>query len=193
MSHSVRTLIFTLLLTSASCGGSSLRDEGSLAQTTSPLAVALSARQRATVCTKQDRGRFGGFPPPKWRRLARPDSPWFDHVQLDPPSTNAQPTISLAQAWGDAASMFVSPSAIYDVVLADWTSDDSIVTGARGHLAPHRRVLAWVAIGKHVPIDASDVDFPSRTIPGVPCYFGTSITAVDATTGNLIADASDYH
>jgi hypothetical protein len=99
----------------------------------------------------------------------------------------------LARAGGGLGFSGLYASAIYDVVLAYWTSDDLIVEDVKGHRAPHRHVLAWVAIGTHRPVDASDVDSTQLTVPGVPCYFGTSITAVDATTGDAIADALDYH
>ena len=40
--------------------------------------------------------------------------------------------------------------------------------------------------------DASQLTGNATSVPGVPCYFGTSITAVDATTGEGIASADDY-
>jgi hypothetical protein len=63
---------------------------------------------------------------------------------------------------------------------------------SNGRPVPHRHVLAWVAMGKHRPVEATNVS-SSLTVPGVPCYFGTSITAVNAMTGQPIADAEDYH
>jgi hypothetical protein len=84
-------------------------------------------------------------------------------------------------------------SAIYEVVLAYWTSDDGIVVEEQGQPVDHDRVLAWVAIGTHRPVEAQDVGSPRLTVPGVPCYFGIGITAVNASTGKLLADALDYH
>jgi hypothetical protein len=155
----------------------------------------LSPRQRATVCTAEDLGGLSGplSPAPPVHRLAQPVAAWFGHVHLDPPPNSAQPSIAFDQAWNGIG--FIGerdPSAIYEVILADWTSDDFIVMKPHGQPVSHQHVLAWVAIGKHVPVAASDVS-ASDTVPGVPCYFGTSITAVDATTGEAIADAYDYH
>jgi hypothetical protein len=62
---------------------------------------------------------------------------------------------------------------------------------SNGTAVQHAHVLAWVIIGKHVPVAAEDVS-ASATVPGVPCYFGTSIAAVDAKTGEGIASAYDY-
>jgi hypothetical protein len=98
----------------------------------------------------------------------------------------------VAQAWGGPASGFIYSSGIYEVVLANWTSDAGLVMESNGRAAPHDHVLAWVIIGKHVPVAASDVAGNATTVPAVPCYFGTSIAAVDATTGEGIASAYDY-
>ena len=146
-------------------------------------------RQHATACTKADLNFASPTQVPPYRRLAKVGSYWFGRVQLDPPSTAANPTFSLAQAWGAPLSGAVYSSAIYDVVLSDWTSDANLFLD--GKAAPHDHVLAWVIIGKHVPVAASDVG-TATTVPGVPCYFGTSIAAVDATTGKLIASSIDY-
>ena len=54
-------------------------------------------------------------------------------------------------------------------------------------------MLAWVAIGTHRPVEAQDVDSQRLTIPGVPCYFGIGITAVNATTGQLLTNLLDCH
>jgi hypothetical protein len=78
----------------------------------------------------------------------------------------------------------------------NWTSDSrlgGVVIQEHGQPVAHDHVLAWVAIGTHRPVEAQDVDSPRLTIPGVPCYFGIGITAVNATTGQLMADALDYH
>ena len=61
---------------------------------------------------------------------------------------------------------------------------------SNGKAAPHDHVLAWVFIGKHVPVAAGDAS-GGATTAGVPCYFGTSIAAVNATTGEGIASAYD--
>jgi hypothetical protein len=177
-----------VLCAAAACGGSttqkaSLTNPSTVATTTNP-------RQRATICTAKDAsGSPGPLPMPNYRRLRNRITTWFGHVQLDPPSTATPPTISLPQAWTGTAFLGERyPSAVYDVVLADWTSDEFVVSPS----VPHVHVLAWVAIGKHRPVDATDVS-SSVTVPGVACYFGTSITAVNAMTGQPIADAWDYH
>jgi hypothetical protein len=118
------------------------------------------------------------------------------------------PHVSLDRAWsgfgtGIASTSYelgfsgsVYGSAIYDVVLAYWSSDDrlgGLVVQEHGQQVAHDHVLAWVAIGTHRPVEAQDVDAQRLTIPGVPCYFGVGITAVNATTGHLLADALDYH
>ena len=129
-------------------------------------------------------------PFPRYHQLSDSGSCWFGHVQIDPPPppAKAPPLVSEAQAWGTASADYLYESGGYEVVLADWTSDGSVEL--RG--APHDHVFAWVIIGTHVPIAADDVS-PSDTVPGVGCYFGTGIAAIDARTGRLIAVATDYH
>jgi hypothetical protein len=193
-----RLLVLVLLVGSESCGTSTPRTTAtsstSVSTASRQASPSASSRQQATVCTKQDATRsLGPLPLPPYRRLTQPVTTWFGRVHLAPPLGTAQPTIPLAQAWDGLG--FVDErysSAIYDVVLADWTSDDNFVIQTDGQPVPHRHVLAWVALGRHRPVDASDVS-ADLTVAGVPCYFGTSITAVDATTGQAIADALDYH
>jgi hypothetical protein len=180
-----------MICAASACGGSTSQK----ARTTSPppASTTTNPRQRATICTAKDAsGSPDSLPLPNNRRLRNRITTWFGHVQLDPPS-NTRPTASLAEAWtGTGFFDERYPSAIFDVVLAEWTSDEFIVMKANGQSVPHRHVLAWVAMGKHRPVDAIDVS-TSLTVPGVACYFGTSITAVNAMTGQLIADAWDYH
>ena len=150
-------------------------------------------RQHDTVCTSRDMDLYSGPPLPPYHRLADSGTYWFGHVHLEPPppAAKAPPLVSEAQAWGTASGDFYV-SGVYEVVLADWTSDAGIVMQGSGQPAPHDHVFAWVVIGTHVPIDAGDVS-EGDTVPGVPCYFGTSIAAVDARTGRPIASATDYH
>jgi hypothetical protein len=150
-------------------------------------------RQTASTCTSAD--LYGPrLPPqvPSYRRLNTARTYWFGRVHLDPPPSDAQPTFSVAQAWGGAAAGDLYRAAVYDVVLAYWTSDADLVMGSNGNAAPHDHVLAWVFIGRHVPVAADDVSGGATTVAGVACYFGTSIAAVNATTGEGIADAYDY-
>ena len=151
-------------------------------------------RQKASVCTSADLNGFASPErAPSYRRLTTAGTYWFGRVHLDPPSKASHPKFSEAQAWGGVAlSDSRYSAAIYGVVLAYWTSDAGLVMQSHGKIAPHDHVLAWVFIGKHVPVAASDVSGSATTVPGVPCYFGTSIAAVDATTGEGIADAYDY-
>ena len=150
-------------------------------------------RQHATTCATGDLSAWASPDQvPQYRRLTEPGTYWFGRVHLAPPPDDAHPTSSLAQAWGAPLSGSMYSAAIYDIVLADWTSDSRIVMESQGRPVAHEHVLAWVVIGKHVPVAASDVDYPTHTVPGVPCYFGTSIAAVNAMTGEQIADSYDY-
>jgi hypothetical protein len=148
-------------------------------------------RQKASVCTSGDLNAVRPpVPVPSYRRLTTAGTYWFGRVHLDPPATDAHPTFSVAQAWGSSSLLGdFYPAAIYEVVLASWTSDADLVMDKA---APHDHVLAWVFIGKHVPVAADDVSGGATTAPGVACYFGTSIAAVNATTGEGIAAAYDY-
>lgn len=184
-----------VLFVTAACGGTTTQTASPTKPPTASAVPTTNPRQGATICTAKDAsGSPDSLPPlPSYRRLRNRITTWFGHVQLDPPATTTRPTFSLAEAWA-GTSFFAEryPSAIFDVVLAEWTSDEYIVMKPNGQPVLHRHVLAWVAIGKHRPVDATDVS-ASLTVPGVACYFGTSITAVNATTGQPIADAWDYH
>jgi hypothetical protein len=152
-------------------------------------------RQRATACMSTDlESDMGGPPPvPTSYRLGTAGTYWFGRVHLDPPSRDVRATTSSSLAWGNvdmAGSRF--RSAVYEVVLAYWTSDAAFVMTSHGKPVPHQHVLAWVFLGTHVPVAASDVSGNATTVPGLRCYFGTSIAAVDATTGQGIAFAYDY-
>lgn len=147
-------------------------------------------RQTASVCTSGDLNAFRSpSQVPSYRRLTTAGTYWFGRVHLDPPATDAHPTVSVAQAWGGVPTGDFYSAAVYDVVLASWTSDADLVMGKA---VQRDHVLAWVFIGKHVPVAAEDVSGGATTAPGVPCYFGTSIAAVNATTGEGIAAAYDY-
>ena len=93
--------------------------------------------------------------------------------------------MTLAHAWDNGFEELHLPTAVVDVALAEWTSDDSMAAESQdGKTVPHRHVLAWVATGKRIPLAGPPgVEFPGG------CVFGTSITAVNATTGQLITDA----
>lgn len=181
-----------VICAATACGGTTSQKAS---PTSPPIAsTTTNPRQRATICTANDAtGSPDALELPNYRTLRNRITTWFGHVQLDPPATATKPTISFAEAWtGTGFSGERYPSAVFDVVLAEWTSDDFLVMKSNGLLVPHRHVLAWVAMAKHRPVDATDVS-TSLTVPGTACYFGTSITAVDAITGQPIADAWDYH
>jgi hypothetical protein len=74
-------------------------------------------------------------------------------------------------------------------MLANWSSDASVVANAIGGSGPvaHQHVLAWVVLGRHGPIEPVNPESAN-----VPCYFGTSIQTVDATSGATIAVAYHY-
>lgn len=150
---------------------------------------------------------FNNVRVPAYRRLDIPRTAWFGRVHLDPVPASVRPKVTLDSAWTDLVpdptpnvevpgfNGSVYSSAIYDVVLAYWTSDESfggLAVEDHGHQVPHNHVLAWVALGTHVPVEARDVDSQRLTVPGVPCYFGVSITAVNAMTGKLLAAPIDY-
>jgi hypothetical protein len=131
------------------------------------------------------------LPTPLYRRLTTTGTYWFGRVLLDPPPKDAHPAFSVAQAWG-GVFVPIYAAGIYEVILANWTSHaDLSLLESNGKPLRYDGVLAWVIIGKHVPVAAVDVS-ASATVPGVPCYFGTSIAAVDAKTGASIASAYDY-
>jgi hypothetical protein len=191
------------LMVAAACSDSSARASSPSASTTTPRA-ALTARQRASVCTAADLS-VNNVSVPGYRRLTSPRTAWFGRVRLDPVPSSVQPHVALDTAWsafgsgptptsselGFSGSVY--GSAVYDVVLAYWTSNGDIVVHQNGQPLAHDRVLAWVAMGTHLPVRAPDVDSQRLTVPGVPCYFGVGITAVNATTGQLLSDALDYH
>lgn len=193
MNRGQHVVFVAVICAAAACGGTTSQKASS---TSPPIASpASNPGQRATICTADDASGSPdeSVPLPTYRRLGRPITTWFGRVQLDPPQTTATPKVSLSEVWGSEGFWGERyPSAIFDVVLAEWTSDDLIVMKPNGQPVPHRHVLAWVAMGKHRPVDAIDVS-PSLTVPGVACYFGKSITAVNAMTGQPIADAWDYH
>ena len=150
-------------------------------------------RQKASVCRSGDLNTFRSpLQVPSYRRLTTAGTYWFGRVHLDPAPNDAHPTFSVAQASGGLPAGPFYSAAIYEVVLASWTSDADLVMESKGRAAKHEHVLAWVFIGKHVPVAAEDVSGGATTAPGVPCYFGTSIAAVNATTGEGIASAYDY-
>jgi hypothetical protein len=191
------------VIVAAACSSSAATAPKSVTTTTT---AALTVRQRAKVCTADDLST-NNVPVAPYRRLTSPRTEWFGRVHLDPVPASVQPGVTLDSAWTDLVpgptnvyvpgfSGSVYRSAIYDVVLAYWTSDDSfggLAVEEHGQQIPHNHVLAWVAIGTHVPVEAQDVDSQSLTVPGVPCYFGVSITAVNATTGKLLSAPIDYH
>jgi hypothetical protein len=195
-----------MLMVAAACAGSSTHASSPGASTTIPRAT-LTARQRAKVCTAADMS-VNNVPVPRYRHLTSPRTIWFGRVRLDPVASSVQPRVPLDRGWSgfaragaptsNALGFFgsVYGSAIYDVELAYWSSDDTLgglVVQEHGQPVAHDHVLAWVAIGTHRPVEAQDVDSQRLTIPGVPCYFGIGITAVNATTGQLLANALDYH
>lgn len=195
-------LICAIALATCGCGSSAATAPTAPSTTTR---VNLTARQRAKVCTATDMS-VNNVPVPSYRRLTSSRTEWFGRVRLDPVPSSVQPRVPLNIAWngfgttptsyepGFSGSMY--SSAIYDVVLAYWTSDDSLgglVVEEHGKPVAHDHVLAWVAIGTHRPVEAQDVDSQRLTVPGVPCYFGVGITAVNATTGKPLTDALDYH
>jgi hypothetical protein len=208
MKRAARQLAVLLgaVIVGAGCGSSAATGPKPAA-TPSTTKAALTARQRAKVCTADDMS-VNNVPVPAYRRLTSARSEWFGRVRLDPVPASVQPHVPLNVAWNGFAtgptptsyepgfSGAVYGSAIYDVVLAYWTSDETLgglVVQEHGRPVPHEHVLAWVAIGTHRPVEAHDVDLQRLTVPGVPCYFGVGITAVNATTGKLLADALDYH
>lgn len=178
----------------AACGTNTATNRGGKITTTVQTTATRGAETK--TCTKADLGFGSGLigppQPPAAKRLAKPGVYWFGRIHLDPPSSSDVPKVSARDAWfGPQLSFNLYASATYDLVLAYWNLDDDVQAAGPSRPVTHKRVLAWVVIGRHVPIEASDVS-PSLRKPGVPCYFGTSIDAVDATTGDFIAGASDY-
>jgi hypothetical protein len=124
-------------------------------------------------------------PGPAGRRLDKAGMYWFGQVHLDPPPAGVRPLVSAAQAWRsvsqDTPLYALHPlyrAGVYDVVLAYWTSGPALVMESNGKRAAHDHVLAWVILGKHVPSGSSAV--------GRRCVFGSSIDAINATTGEGI-------
>lgn len=161
--------------------------------TTVPTSTTFNARQQATVCTDADLVVSPDLPAPDTRQLEKGGDYWFGGVHLEPaPAATPPEVVRFDNLWSERSSLgaFMDShyaSAIYDAFLAYWTSDGVEMDGA-----PHDHVLAWVVLGKHVPVAASDAS-ADVTVPGRPCYFGSSIAAADATTGDPIAISYDSH
>lgn len=143
-----------------------------------------SSSPEPTACTAKD---LVGAPEPvpAYRKLRERITTWGGHVHLDPPPDGAQPTVSLAHAWDNGFEDLHVPTAVVGVDLAEWTSDYSMTAEAPdGRTVSHRHVLAWVAMAKRIPVSLQEIESP------VACVFGISITAVSATTGQVIADST---
>jgi hypothetical protein len=136
------------------------------------------------ACTNSDLQGTGARLSPR-QLLATVPTFWDRHVHLSPAPRGVQPKIGLARAV-TALGPERYRSAHYTVLLAEWRSDGSI----EANKPRHEPVLAWVIVGTHVPIQP--FHSPTTTTPAPPCYFGTTLQAVDATTGQTIADLSEY-
>ena len=106
-------------------------------------------------------------------------------VRLDPPPVGAKPSVSPSTAW--QAARIKSPEGSYQLLLASYTSPYP----SKNRPGDFSRVLAWVAIGRNVPLAKLPAIVPP-TLPGErrtggavqpPCAFDFALDAFDAHTG----------
>jgi hypothetical protein len=126
---------------------------------------------------------LGKPPMPSPQRLATAVVLNFNHIRLFPPPKGITPRISATEAWaaivhppGADPAYGLQLGAAYQLILADWTSPNSVPTiaGTRGG----ERLLMWLVIGKHTSV-------MTHGPVGVRCLYQSAMWPVNATTGSL--------
>lgn len=140
-----------------------------------------------TACTLADLQHAGSAPMPHPASLGRPATFTDYGVRLDPPPVGAQPSVSAGTAWH--AARIKSPEGSYQLLLASYTSPYP----SKNPPADFSHVLAWVVIGRNVPLATLPAivppALPGRTEPRTsgatqrPCMFDFALDAFDANTG----------
>jgi len=108
-----------------------------------------------------------------------------NNVRLDPPPVGAHPSVLAATAW--QAARIKSPEGSYQLLLASYTSPYP----SKNRPGDFSRVLAWVVIGRNVPLATLPAIVPpslggeQRTggASEPPCAFDFALDAFDAHTG----------
>jgi len=108
-----------------------------------------------------------------------------NNVRLDPPAAGAHPSVLAATAWEQ--SRIKSPEGSYQLLLASYTSPYP----SKNRPGDFSHVLAWVVIGRNVPLPTLPAIVPPRPpgeqrtsgAPSPPCAFDFALDAFDAHTG----------
>jgi hypothetical protein len=138
------------------------------------------------VCTDADLTSRGLAPMPRAERVTKTEL--STAAEIEPPTPGAHPFVTAESVWRRAKTA-LTPTTSYQLLLAVYTGPYPSATPQ-----PHvNRVLTWVVVRRHFPVDTRAVSYPvppghgSLTRP--PCYFGTRYDVFDARTGTHLASS----